>query len=68
MPRSERVLFLVLAGVLLVAAVAVRVRSYSECVVAGEVRLTDLDTMRRLVRLEASDRAESYPFVEVRDG
>lgn len=57
-----------LAGVLLVAAVAVRVRSYSECVVAGEVRLTDLDTMRRLVRLEASDRAESYPFVEVRDG
>ncbi|MEZ5963555.1 MAG: hypothetical protein R3F56_06885 [Planctomycetota bacterium] len=58
---------LLLLGLAL-CVVAVRLGPRHDVVLPDRVLLSDLDTQRRLARLEALDAAASYPIVEVRDG
>ncbi|HLU39600.1 MAG TPA: hypothetical protein VK081_09450 [Planctomycetota bacterium] len=53
---------------LLVLSLCARLGPRAEVLEGGGVAITDRDTLRRLARLHALDRAESYPIVEPLDG
>ncbi len=63
-PLVRRLLVLALVAV----AILVRLGPRADLQHDGGVLFSDLDTMRRLARLEALDKADHYPIVEPRDG
>ncbi len=67
--KYNTLIFWLLAIVLAGASFGMRMR-FSETVMRGDdtVRFGDKDTMRRLARLDALSRAETYPIAEIQDG
>jgi hypothetical protein len=68
-PALSRPIALTLLVLLLVFTFALRIWGAGTVVSDGEAHLTDKDTIRRLVRLEAlAEQPGPYPIVEPRDG